>query len=105
MSDNTPRDHEGPERLDASLENTTQRTGIDTTWANLSDFQRNPLAAIARLKDTADPSDGLAIKACLETDRKETADTSAVIDSSGVTTSVRRPIPDALEPSPSGRDA
>ncbi|ELY97132.1 hypothetical protein [Natrialba asiatica] len=62
MSDNTSRDLEGPERLEASLENTNQPADDDTTWANLTAFQRDILAAIARLENSADPSYGLAIK-------------------------------------------
>ncbi|ELY86150.1 PadR family transcriptional regulator [Natrialba taiwanensis] len=66
MSDNTSRGLEGPERLEESLENTNQPAD-DTTWADLTAFQRDILAAIARLKNSADPSYGLAIKADLET--------------------------------------
>ncbi|WP_139326647.1 helix-turn-helix transcriptional regulator [Natrinema saccharevitans] len=67
MSDNTARDLEGPERLEASLENTTPIADGGTTWTDLSAFQRDLLATIARLEDSDEPSYGLAIKAALET--------------------------------------
>lgn len=66
MSDNRPRGLQGPERLEVSLKNTTQPTDVNTTWTNLTAFQRDLLATIARFEDITDPSYGLAIKADLE---------------------------------------